>query len=368
MPQPPSQNSPRVPLSESKLELHASAIFTAPPATPDDFFGFCQKVNPREFEQIIKEGQLLQFGADSVVYLQGEPSDSFYVVNDGVVEVIAADDQGEHPIPISYLSKGDIFGEVGLLMEVARTTSVRVPEKATLLRFTHDSFRRLIGTVPSFGHYLSVLLARRLHKTTMQLYFYGNTRELSGSLDFFDLPTIFQTIGLSQQHGVMHVYNLTSEIMGEFAFAHGRPISGRFENLYGIEALLQLFIATPKASFGFTRQNDPPIVPDPLDIPNVNEFMMNAVHLKDEMLVLQDKMKLSDDQPVKRIHARLEWKDAELKDCAHLFWKALMPGPLALRELSKQIPYCRYHLLKVMDHLFETEQLAIAEITPYGYR
>jgi len=365
---PPLPRDPRAPISESKLELHASAIITTTPAAAQDFFSFCQRVNPREFEKILKEGQLLQFGADSVIYLQGEPGDSFYVVNDGVVEVIAADEQRERPIPISYLSKGEIFGEIGLLLDVPRTTSVRVPEKATLLRFSQDAFRRLISDVPAFGHYLSVLLARRLHKTTMQLYFYGNSRELSGSLDFFDMPTIFQTLGLSQQNGVMHIFSMTSEVMGEFAFAQGAPISGRYEHLYGMEALLQLFLLPPKANFGFTRSAEVPVVENPLQIENVNEFMMNAAHLRDEMAMLQAKLQLTDEQPVKRVHARLDWKDEESMEGAHSLWKALMPGPMALKDLAKEVPYCRYNLLRILDQLFQTGQLDKAEITPYGYR
>ena len=32
------------------------------------------------------------------------------------------------------------------------------------------------------------------------------------------------------------------------------------------------------------------------------------------------------------------------------------------------LPYCRYHVFLVMDRLFESQQLGVAEITPYGYR
>ncbi|GEM_PF-573861 len=347
----------------------SATSFTIPsPTVLEDFFEFCKKVGSKELETIIKEGQLVHCGPGSIVYSQGDPSDSFYVINDGTVEIVLLNEHGEHPTPITHLTKGDLFGEIGLLTNTPRDASVSVHEAATLLRFDQNIFQQLITTVPSFGHYLALLLARRFCKATMQLHFYSNAKELSGSLDFFDLPTIFQTISLSQQHGIMHIFNLTAEIIGEFAFSYGTPVSARYQQLEGIEALLQLFQVTPKANFGFTRSNEPPVVDSPLEIDNINEFIVHAVHLRDEMMVLEEKLKLSDDQPVKRIHTRLEWPYSDFQMCAKELWRALMKGPLPLSALSITLPYCRFRILQVMDRLFETGQLAFAKITPYGYR
>lgn len=368
IPPQPTPSVPSVAMAENTVPMNAPLFLVSSGAELEDFFGFCRKINPKEFEKIIKEGQLMNCGPESIIYLQGESSDSFYVINDGTVEIVVADDQGENPVPIMYLSKGDLFGEIGLLIDTPRTASVRVPDSATLLRFDRDSFQRLVTTVPSFGHYLAMVLARRLQKTTMQLHFYSNARELSGSLDFFDLPTIFQTIALSQQNGVMHIFNLTAEILGEFAFANGSPIAARFENLYGTEALLQLFQVTPKANFGFTRTHEAPVVESPLQIHNVNEFTMHAIHLKDELQVLEEKLKLSPDQPIKRIHARLECSDPELEEIAKALWQVLLKEPLPLKLIITKMPYCRYNLLKTIDHLFTTAQIMFANITPYGYR
>lgn len=348
------------------MTQRSGAMVSAPQL--EDFFTFCKKVNPKEFSQIIKEGQLVQCGPESIIFLQGELSDAFYVINDGMVEVVVSDDAGENSVVIASLYKGDLFGEVGLLTDSTHTASVRVPEAATLLRFDRVAFHKLLRSVPSFSQYLAMLLAYRVRQTTQQLYYYTNARELSGSLDFFDLPTIFQTIALSQQHGIMQIFNLAGEVLGEFAFAHGAPISGRYQTLYGLEALFQIFQMTPKAKFAFNRTHEPPIVESPLNITNVNEFTMHAIHLKDEMLVLEEKLKLSDETPLKRIHARLEWQEPEFEHVAKELWQTLMKEPLPLKILSEKLPYCRYHLIKVLDSLFETKQIAYAEMTPYGYR
>jgi CRP-like cAMP-binding protein len=359
----------QVPLEDSHLVQHISPVFMlSTPEPMEDFFSLCKRMAPKEFELIMKEGQLINCGKDTIIYLQGEESDSFYVINDGLVEVVISDMEGQNPVPVTHLRKGDLFGEVGLLTGVPRTASIRVPISATLIRYDKAAFEKLVSTAPVFGHYLSMLLARRLHKTTVQLHFYSQMRELSGSLNFFDLPTIFQTIFFSQQHGVMHVFNLTADVMGEFGFVHGKPISARYLHLHGLEALYQLFQVTPQANFGFTRLHEPPVVSEPLDIPNVNEFTMNAIHMKDEMQVLEEKLNLGDGKPIKRIHARMGWDGVELQPCATALWQELTREPQSLDQLLLRLPFCRYHVLKVLDQLFETQQVALAEITPYGYR
>lgn len=348
-------------------ELPKLALLSSTPPV-DDFFTFCKKMNPKEFESIVKQGQLVNCGPNSIVYMQGQESDSFFVVNDGTVEIVLASAEGENPTTIAYLGKGDIFGEIGLLLGMPRTASVRVPEAATLLRFDRDAFGNLISTVPSFGRYLAIVLGSRLHKTTVQLHFFSNARELAGNLDFFDLPTVFQTIGFSQQHGVMQIHGLTSEMVGEFAFANGQPISARYQHLYGREALFQLFQVPPKGHFGFSRLAEPPVVEASLELPDINEFVVHAVHLRDELHALETRLGLDEEAHVKRVHARLNWTHEDFKDCVEALWQKISSEPRSLRQLAAELPFSRYNVLSVIARLFESGQVAKAELTPYGYR
>jgi CRP-like cAMP-binding protein len=361
--------SPAEPMTDSAMAQSVSSVFVAPSeAQMDDFFAFCKNVNPKEFEKLLHEGQLTQFGPSSIVYPQGDSPDSFFVINDGQVEVVVADRDGHNPVPLTNLFKGELFGETSLLLNQARDATVRVPEGAALLKFDRDTFLRLISTVPEFGHFLAIMLSRRLEKTTAQLHFYSNTCELSGSLDFFDLPTIFQTLSISLQHGMMYVFSLTQGILGEFAFSSGNPVSARFRHLNGVEAMLDLFQAEPKVNFGFARTAEPPVVENPISIGNVNEFVMHAIHLKDEMQVIIEKLNIPEDKYLKRIHAHLEWTNPELANCAKDLWSRIMKEPQQLRSLLETLPYCRYNILMVLDHLLETKQVAYAELTAYGYR
>lgn len=332
-----------------------------------DFFSYCKKFDPKDFQTILHEGQLFRYEAGDCIYRQGDRSDSFFVLNEGSVEIIVAGEQGENPMPIVFLSKGDVFGEMGLLTGMPRNATARVPDSAVVLKFPKFGFERLIFGVPSFAFYIACLLARRLNQTTAQLHFYSNARELAGSLDFFDLPTIFQTISMSQQHGLMEVRQITGEVLGEFAFALGKPIQARYRHLYGKEALYEFFQATPKATFSFSSMAQPPTVEDPIELRDVNEFLMDAVHRRDELKVLQEKMDI--DQPLGRTHAIFSWEgDKRLTDCAIMVWEFLTDKRLSPRELYDLLPYSQYAISTVVFEMLEKEQLSPAKMTSYGFR
>jgi hypothetical protein len=295
------------------------------------------------------------------------PSDAFYVLNEGSVEIIVAGERGENPIPIVYLTKGDVFGEMGLLTGTPRNGEARVPVSAEVVKFSKAGFERLIFGVPSFAFYIACLLAKRLNQTTLQLHFYCNARELAGSLDFFDLPTIFQTITLSQQHGIMEIREATGEVLGEFAFESGRPVQARYRHLYGKEALLDLFQSTPKATFSFSSLSEPPGVENPVVIRDVNEFLMEALHQRDELKAAQEGLDL--DRPLGRLHSRLHWTgEAALRDCVAMVWEYLVDRRLSARELYDILPYCRYKITRVLVHMLGENQLVRAKMTSYGYR
>ena len=332
-----------------------------------DFFSYCKKFDPKNFQAILGEGQLVRFKAGDTIYHQGERSDAFYAINEGSVEIIVAGEQGENPIPIAYMTKGDIFGEMGLLTGMPRNGTARVPDSAVVLKFSRGGFERLIFGVPSFAFYIACLLARRLQQTTVQLHFYSNTRELAGSLDFFDLPTIFQTISLSQQHGVMDVRQVTGELLGQFVFAFGKPIQAGYRHLGGFDALFDFFQAPPQATFSFASLPQPPEVESPIEIRDVNEMLMEALRQRDELHALQEGMNL--DQPLGRVHAKYEWTgDPGLKECADAIWEQLTDKRLSPSELYDMLPYARYTITHVIDHLLKNQQLSAAKMTSYGYR
>jgi twitching motility protein PilT len=120
------------------------------------------------FPQILKIAEAQRFDPDEAIVLQGQPSDSFFVLIDGVAAVRVAGpggdstDIGRIPMPASV-------GEIGLLLDVPRTASVIALEAVTALRFSGKAFTAMYQKIPEFGWAVSAGLAHRLQQVSGKL-------------------------------------------------------------------------------------------------------------------------------------------------------------------------------------------------------
>ena len=134
-------------------------------------------------------------------------------------------DPGDHT-PVSYLSRGDVFGETETLSGVPRKNAVRACESASIQRFRKRDFPELIRRVPSFFFYLSQQIASQVTKMTDLAFVQSNCLELSGNLANFDLVTIYQTILNSAQTGLLSIVNEDKEASATFSFREGQAKYG----------------------------------------------------------------------------------------------------------------------------------------------
>jgi MFS family permease len=101
---------------------------------------------PTTIEQLADRLQEVRVPAGETVIRQGEAGDSFYVVDDGTLEVTV---DGK---PAQTLAKGDSFGEIALLRDVPRTATVVAKTDAVLYALERNAF---IGAVTGFAPSLS---------------------------------------------------------------------------------------------------------------------------------------------------------------------------------------------------------------------
>jgi uncharacterized protein YhbP (UPF0306 family) len=90
--------------------------------------------------------------AGEVIVRQGGPADKFFIVVDGEVEVIREVDGKEDVV--ATLAEGTLFGEIAILRDAARESTVRAKTPTTLLSLDRASFRDLVaqslGTTADF--------------------------------------------------------------------------------------------------------------------------------------------------------------------------------------------------------------------------
>jgi CRP-like cAMP-binding protein len=113
-----------------------------------------------EFIEHLKESvELQRFAPGQTVVQQGDPADSFYLVRIGFVKVSENYPGGE--LVLAYLSRGDYFGEIGLLGGGVRTATCTALDHVELVRISGDDFRDMVARFPSVRTGLEAVAAER---------------------------------------------------------------------------------------------------------------------------------------------------------------------------------------------------------------
>jgi CRP-like cAMP-binding protein/Fe-S-cluster-containing dehydrogenase component len=121
-----------------------------------------------DFIEHLKESvELLRFTPGQVICRQGDPADSFYLVRIGFVKVSEEYPGGE--LVLAYLSRGDYFGEIGLLGGGVRTASCTALDHVELVRISDLDFRQMVERFPSVRRGLQAIADQRREQNQQRL-------------------------------------------------------------------------------------------------------------------------------------------------------------------------------------------------------
>ena len=105
----------------------------------------------------------------TVIIHAGDLPDILYYVVEGSVEVMIEDEEGNEMV-LSYLNKGQFFGEMGLFWEQpTRSAWVRTRTECELAEMTYPRFRQIANESPGLLFELATQLASRLERTNRKL-------------------------------------------------------------------------------------------------------------------------------------------------------------------------------------------------------
>jgi sigma-B regulation protein RsbU (phosphoserine phosphatase) len=118
-----------------------------------------------EIEVLIAVLNRTEYGADTVLFREGEPGDKFYIILSGQVEIIKTLDTAEEQV-LGVRGPSDFFGEMSLLNpDGLRTASVRTSTPAQLLELGHTDFRKLLERRPALAFEMVRVLSLRLRES-----------------------------------------------------------------------------------------------------------------------------------------------------------------------------------------------------------
>jgi CRP-like cAMP-binding protein/Fe-S-cluster-containing dehydrogenase component len=113
-----------------------------------------------DFIEHLKESvELLRFAPGQVIARQSDAADSFYLVRIGFVKISEHYPGGE--LVLAYLSRGDYFGEIGLLGGGVRTATCTALDHVEVVRVSGDDFRQMVERFPSVRRGLEAVAEER---------------------------------------------------------------------------------------------------------------------------------------------------------------------------------------------------------------
>ena len=108
------------------------------------------------------------FNRDETVVLEGDCSmKALYLIASGTVQVYMTGVDGRETI-LSFLERGDFFGEMSLIDGEPRSASVRTVTDAQLMIIHREPFLTLIRQTPEIAMSLLSEMSKRLRKANKQ--------------------------------------------------------------------------------------------------------------------------------------------------------------------------------------------------------
>lgn len=101
------------------------------------------RIPPANIAQIIASVEQVEFAAGEDIIRQGEAGDYYYVVTDGLCQVLLKDPDGNER-ELDRIGQGQGFGEEALVSGDPRNATVRALTRASLVRLAAQDFARLL--------------------------------------------------------------------------------------------------------------------------------------------------------------------------------------------------------------------------------
>jgi len=306
------------------------------------------RLSTEKLKIIVDRGRIETHTLGSIIFRIGDPSDAIYVIKSGVVEICREKGDREKIAVVAYLGEGDPIGEMAIMTGSSRASLARVPQEAEILKIEKKAFMDLLNQIPELSMSLLEILSKRLEDGLRKQRAAARYQHLSGSLEYFDLTIIIQTLAGSERTGTLTITDQFEEIFAVLYFEAGKILYAKLGHLKGEEAFYQLFQSPVRDAFTFKGGLPPEEFEEEEEIGTTTMgLLIEAAHQQDELEIL----KANYADPNRVFHPQseaLSWDDEETKDLAQEIWVRLHRGE-TIAQMVREIPACEYHIYKVLS-------------------
>jgi CRP-like cAMP-binding protein len=293
-----------------------------------------------------------------VIYAQGDPANSAYIVVSGRVEAITHSPDKKQSRTVGVMGKGDFFGDLAVLTGQPRLAEVRTCEPTKLMQFEKLAFVRMLDKVPKVGAFFARNLAKRLHRTSTEAHVSVYAIDLAGNLEHFDLLVIFYTIISTGRTGELELHNGENEVIGGFFFRESKLEHARFLHLAGLEAVWQAIVQpTDGGTFRF-HFKDAPATPYPEDQKieiESNDLLAQGVAKRDLYHAIPENLRTMNGR-LNRLGETLIWAYGPTQPLAERIWELVSKRPQPLDSIWRRLTCSSLTLLETVNTLIDTKQ------------
>ncbi|CDP86177.1 MULTISPECIES: cAMP-activated global transcriptional regulator CRP [Mycolicibacterium] len=154
--------------------------------------GIFQGVSPDAVAALVRQLEPVTFRRTEVVFTEGEPGDTLYIITAGKVKIGRKSVDGRDSL-ITLMGPSDMFGELAIFDPGPRTSTVTALTEVKAVVMSRTVLRSWIADRPEIAEQLLRVLARRLRRTNDNL----------SDLIFTDVPgrVAKQLLYLAQRFG-----------------------------------------------------------------------------------------------------------------------------------------------------------------------
>jgi CRP-like cAMP-binding protein len=127
-----------------------------------------EELGPPELEQVAAVTVPRRFGRGTVVFREGDASDTCYVVQTGHARAVREHGDGR-TLTLAQFGPGDIFGELAMFDDEKRSATVETLDDVEALAILGPDMRRLLHQHPDIAVKLVIAVSRRLRQANERL-------------------------------------------------------------------------------------------------------------------------------------------------------------------------------------------------------
>lgn len=120
--------------------------------------------DPSKLKLLAFSSRYLTLHAGEVLFLEGDPADSVYLIDEGEADIFTG--QGDHEIKVAKIGKHGLVGEMAIFRDAPRSATIRAAGELRVLKIDGDVFLRVVTEHPHAALTVMRILSEKLAATT----------------------------------------------------------------------------------------------------------------------------------------------------------------------------------------------------------